>query len=52
LPTIADVIKIVNAILNSLKSCEFDELVIEMGGDGDLLYHSEMWWNSRERAME
>jgi len=23
-----------------------------MGGDGHLLYHSEVWWISRERVME
>ena len=49
---ISDVIKIVNAQLNSpKKSREFDELVIETGSDGHI-YHSEVWWISRERVME
>jgi len=42
-------IKIVNAILPK-ESREFDELVIEMGGDVRFVYHSEMWWLSRERV--
>jgi len=43
----------VNAVLNSpKKNSEFNELVIEMGDDGHLLYHSEVWWISRERVME
>jgi len=48
---ISDIIKTVNAILNSPKSREFDELVIETGSDG-YLYHSEVWWISCERVME
>ena len=49
----ADVIRIVNGILNSpKKNREFNDLVMEMGGDGHLLYHSEVWWISRERVME
>jgi len=32
------------------KSREFDELVIEKGGDGHFVYHSEVWWLSRERV--
>jgi len=32
------------------KSRGFDELVIEMGGDGHFVYHSELWWLSRERV--
>ena len=49
---ISDVIKIVNAILNSpKKSCEFEEIVIETGRDGHH-YHSEVWWISRERVVE
>jgi len=49
---ISDVIKMVNAILNSpQKSREFDELVIETESDGHL-YHSEVWWISCERVME
>jgi len=50
---ISDVIKIVNAILNSpKKNREFNDLVIEMGDDGHFLYYSEVWWISRERVME
>jgi len=49
---LADVIKMVNAILNSpKKSREFDELLIETGSDKHL-YHSEVWWISCERVME
>ena len=29
------------------KSRGFDELVIEMGGDGHFVYHSEVWWLSQ-----
>jgi len=50
---LADVIKIVNATLNSpKKSHEFDELVIEIGGDRHFLYHSEVCWIFHERVME
>jgi len=35
----------------ALKGREFDELVIETGGDGHL-YHSGVWWIYRERIME
>jgi len=50
---ISDVIEIVNAILNSpKKSHEFDELIIKMGGDGHLFYHSEVWWIFPERVMD
>jgi len=35
-----------------LKIREFDELVIEIGGDEHLPYHSEVWWIFRERVME
>jgi len=45
---ISDVVKIANA---ALKGREFDELVIETGGDGHL-YHSGVWWIYRERIME
>jgi len=39
---LADVIKMVNARLNSPTKCrEFDELLIEMGSDGHL-YHSKV----------
>ena len=49
---ISHVLKFVNAILNSPeKSREFDELVIETGSDRRL-YHSEVWWISRERVIE
>jgi len=50
---LADVIKIVNAMLNSPeKSHGFHELSVELGDNGHLLYHSEVWWISRERVME
>jgi len=43
----------VNAILNSpKKSREFDDLKIETGSDGHLLYYSKVWWISHERVME
>jgi len=32
------------------KSREFDELVIEMGGDDHFVYRSALWWLSRERV--
>jgi len=49
---LADVIKMVNATLNSpKKSREFDELLIETGSDKHL-HHSEVWWISCERVME
>jgi len=41
----------VNAILTGpKKGRELDELAIETGGDWHLLYHSDVWWKSRERV--
>jgi len=49
---LADVITIVNAILNSpVNGGEF-ELVTEMGGDGHLLNHFEVRYLSCGRVME